>query len=50
METYRIVNPIGQTVMEDQITAEKQQIDMRNLSKGVYFITVGGATRKFVVE
>ena len=50
METYRIVNPIGQTVMEGQITAEKQQIDMRNLSKGVYFITVGGATRKFVVE
>ena len=50
METYRIVNPIGQTVMEGQITMEKQQIDVRNLPKGVYFITVGGATRKFVVE
>ena len=49
-ETYRIVNPIGQTVMEGQITMEKQQIDVRNLPKGVYFITIGGATRKFVVE
>lgn len=50
VETYRIVNRIGQTVMEGQITAEKQQIDVRNLPQGVYFITVGGATRKFVVE
>ena len=49
-ETYRILNPFGQTVMEGQITSEKQQIDVRNLPKGVYFITVGGATRKFVVE
>ena len=49
-ETYRIVNPIGQTVMEGQITMEKQQIDVRNLPNGLYFITVGGATRKFVVE
>ena len=50
VETYRIMNPIGQTVMQGQITSEKQQIDVRNLSNGVYFITVGGATRKFVVE
>ena len=49
-ETYSIVNPIGQTVMEGQITMEKQQIDVRNLPNGLYFITVGGATRKFVVE
>jgi len=49
-ETYRIVNPIGQTVMEGQITMEKQQIDVRNLPNGLYFITIGGATRKFVVE
>ena len=49
-ETYRIVNPIGQTMMEGQITMEKQQIDVRNLPNGLYFITVGGATRKFVVE
>ena len=49
-ETYRIVNPIGQTMMEGQITMEKQQIDVRNLPNGLYFITIGGATRKFVVE
>ncbi len=50
METYRIVNPIGQTIMKGQITMEKQQISVRDLPKGVYFITVGCATRKFVVE
>ena len=50
METYRIVNPIGQTVMEGQITTEKQQISVRDLPNGVYFITVDGETRKFVVE
>ncbi|MBQ6306831.1 MAG: T9SS type A sorting domain-containing protein [Bacteroidales bacterium] len=49
-ETYRIMNPLGQTLMEGQITTEKQQIDVRNLTKGLYFITVGDATRKFVVE
>ncbi len=49
-ETYCIMNPLGQTLMEGQITTEKQQIDVRNLPKGVYFITVGDATRKFVVE
>ena len=50
METYRIVNPIGQTIMKGQITMEKQQISVRDLPKGVYFIIVGSATRKFVVE
>ena len=49
-ETYRIMNPIGQTVMQGEIMTEKQQIDVRNLPNGVYFITVGGAMRKFVVE
>ena len=49
-ETYRIMNPIGQTEMQGEITSEKQQIDVHNLPKGVYFITVGVATRKFVVE
>ena len=49
-ETYLIMNPLGQTVMEGQITTEKQQIDVRNLPQGVYFITVGDATRKVVVE
>ena len=47
---YRILNPIGQTVMQGAITSEKQQIDVRNLPNGMYFITIGGVTRKFVVE
>ena len=47
---YRIVNPLGQTIMQGEITSEKQQIDVRSLMRGVYYITVGGETRKFVVE
>ena len=47
---YRIMNPIGQTLMRGEITSEKQQIDLRDLPNGVYFITVDGVTRKFVVE
>ena len=49
-ETYCIMNPIGQTVMEGQITSEKQQISVRNLPKGIYFVKLGGMTRKIVVE
>ena len=47
---YHIVNPIGQTLLQGAITSEKQQIDVRSLPKGVYFIIVGGVTQKFVVE
>jgi hypothetical protein len=49
-ETYRISNMIGQTLMSGQITAENQQIDVSNLPKGMYFITIAGTTRKFVVR
>ena len=47
---YRITNLMGQTLMSGQITAETQQIDVTNLPDGMYFITVGDATRKFVVR
>jgi hypothetical protein len=47
-ETYSITNLMGQTLMTGQITAETQQIDVSDLPKGMYFITVGETTRKFV--
>ena len=47
---YRITNLMGQTIMAGQITAETQQIDVATLPKGMYFITVGDETRKFVVN
>jgi hypothetical protein len=49
-ETYRISNMIGQTLMSGTITAENQQIDVSNLPKGMYFISIAGTTRKFVVR
>ena len=36
--------------MTGTIPAENQQIDVSKLPQGMYFITVGGATRKFVVR
>ncbi|MBQ8958196.1 MAG: leucine-rich repeat domain-containing protein [Bacteroidales bacterium] len=49
-ETYRITNLMGQTLMSGNATSENQQIDVSNLPIGMYFITIGGATRKFVAE
>jgi hypothetical protein len=47
---YRISNMIGQTLMTGQITAENQQIDVSNLPKGMFFISIGKDSRKFVVD
>jgi hypothetical protein len=49
-ETYRITNLMGQTLMTGQITSETEQINVSGLPDGMYFITVGGTTRKFVVR
>jgi len=49
-ETYRITNLMGQILLTGQITAENQQIDVSGLPEGMYFITVGDETRKFVVR
>jgi hypothetical protein len=48
--SFRITNLMGQILMSGTITAETQQIDVTNLPVGMYFITVGDATRKFVVN
>ena len=47
---YRITNLMGQTLMTGTIAAETQQIDVSGLPQGMYFITVGEGTRKFVVR
>jgi hypothetical protein len=48
--TYRIINIMGQTISQGSINAETQQIDISMIPAGMYFITIGNATRKFVVE
>jgi hypothetical protein len=47
---YRITNLMGQTLLQGRIDAENQQIDISALPAGMYFISVGEQTVKFVVE
>lgn len=47
---YRIVNMMGQTLLQGHITAETQQIDIANLPAGMYFISMGEQTMKFVKQ
>ena len=47
---FRITNLMGQTLLTGQITAENQQINVSSLPQGMYFISVGDVTRKFVVR
>ena len=49
-QTYRITNLMGQTVLSGHINTETQQIDIKNLPSGMYFISVGEQTMKFVVK
>ena len=45
---YRITNLTGQTLLQGKITAENQQIDIEKLPSGMYFLSVGRQTLKFV--
>ena len=47
---FRITNLMGQTVLTGNINAENPQIDVSDLPKGMYFISVGDMTQKFVVR
>ena len=47
---FRITNLMGQTIISGNITNETQQIDVSTLPQGMYFISVGDVTRKFVVR
>ena len=48
--SFRITNLMGQTVQTGSLNAETQQIDVSGLPQGMYFISVGEMTRKFVVR
>ena len=47
---YRITNLLGQTLLQGNITAETQQINIENLPAGMYFISFAGETQKFIIE
>jgi len=47
---YRIIDVTGHILMKGTIESESQQIDFSNLPKGIYFITIGGRTTKFLVS
>jgi hypothetical protein len=49
-QTYRIINLMGQTLLTGNISAETQQIDISTLPSGMYFISVGETTLKFVIR
>ena len=47
---YRITNLLGQTVQSGRFNGECQQVDVSALSSGLYFITIGDATMKFMKQ
>ena len=47
---YHIINMMGQTILSGSIIAETQQINIECLPAGLYFISVGNMTQKFVVK
>ncbi len=47
---YRVTNMMGQTLLQGTITDETKQINIGNLPAGLYFISMGGQTVKFVVR
>ena len=49
-QKYRITNLMGQTLLQGNISAETQQIDISSLHAGMYFINVGEQTVKFVKQ
>jgi hypothetical protein len=48
--TYRITNLMGQTLQQGCINADCQQINIENLPAGLYFISAGEKTVKFVKQ
>ena len=41
---------MGQTLLEGSISEETLLIDVRGLAEGMYFVSIGSETRKFVVN
>ena len=49
-QTYRIINLMGQTLLQGTINADAQRINIEKLSAGLYFITIDNVTQKFEVK
>ena len=49
-QTYRITNLMGQTLLQGTFQDETQQININQLPAGMYFISVGEQTVKFVKQ
>ena len=47
---YRIINILGETVSSGILISENQQLDISNLSNGIYFMNINGQIVKFVVS
>ena len=47
---YQIVNILGETVISGEITSEIQQIDISNLSDGIYLIRIHNKTMKIIIN
>jgi hypothetical protein len=47
---YQIIDVMGHILMNGTIESESQQIDFSNLPNGIYFITIGSSTTKFLKE
>jgi hypothetical protein len=41
---------MGQTILSGHITAETQRINIESLPAGMYFISLGDMTQKFIVK
>lgn len=48
LKEYRITNLMGQTLLTGSVDAESSQIDVSSLPSGMYFITLGPLTTKFI--
>lgn len=47
---YRITNVLGQTLMTGALSTDKESIDVSSLPAGMYFITFGKQSMKFVAR
>ena len=47
---YKIINILGETLVSGEIIFDNQQVDISNLSNGVYFIKINGFTKKIIVN
>ena len=47
---YRIANVMGQVLMTGAIQGDSQQVNVGRLSKGMYFVTINGVTKKLIVR